>query len=259
MGKKKVYVSEETPNVAGNVAILILSLLLIVLGAVMLVTDTIRIIYFCYGAGGCLLVWGIWLISRYFLHHEFQQTTNYGFAVGTMVVILGAIALIRAGEIAEAIPDYLGVLVLLEGVVMLQNTVQLKNLRGKLWVLCLIFSLLSVMASLVILLDIRHLISKQTDLLYLILVVTGVFALISLCLVAICTRRYHKVADRELARHLQESDEWFAGQAQKEAAALPEGDERPGEDAEAASEAAQPETVNHEPITEEQRDLSETE
>ena len=98
---------QDNPNVVGNIAIVFMSILLIAVGCIMLFTDAVRMIYFCYGAGACLLVWGIWMISRYFLHKEFQRTTNYGFSVDTLVVILGAIDLIRAQDIAESIPNYL--------------------------------------------------------------------------------------------------------------------------------------------------------
>ncbi len=209
--KSRVYVSEDAPNIAGNLAIVFTSLLLVVLGLVMLFAGEVQLVYFCYGAGACLLVWGIWLISRYFLRHEFQETTNYGFSIGTLVVILGAVDLIRAKEIAESLPDYLGIIVLIEGVVMLQNTVQLKNLRGKLWAVSLLFSLLSVAASLVILLDVGHMISKNGMILYLLLIAVGVFTLISLCFVAWRTKKYHKEIDRENSRHLEELEEWYAG------------------------------------------------
>ena len=99
---------QDNPNVVGNIAIVFMSILLIAVGCIMLFTDAVRMIYFCYGAGACLLVWGIWMISRYFLHKEFQRTTNYGFSVGTLVVILGAIDLIRAQDIADQLSGYPG-------------------------------------------------------------------------------------------------------------------------------------------------------
>ena len=206
---------DETPNVVGNIAIIFASVLMIALGSIMLLTDQVKLIYFCYGAGGCLLVWGIWLISRYFLHKEFQQTTNYGFSVGTLVVILGAIDLIRAQDVAGAIPTYLGILVLVEGVVMLQNTVQLKNLKGNLWAVSLVFSVLSVAASVVILLDIKHIISGHIAVLYVIQIVVGTFALLSLCFVGIRTKRYHKDIAREMEDNIEESDQWFSEEDEK--------------------------------------------
>ena len=156
------------------------------------------------------MVWGIWMISRYFLHKEFQRTTNYGFSVGTLVVILGAVDLIRAQEIADSIPNYLGILVLIEGVVMLQNTVQLKNLKGNLWTVSLIFSLCSVAGSVVILLNLGNIITKYVTVFYLMLVIVGTFALLSLCFVGIRTKRYHKETQRELERNMEESAQWFA-------------------------------------------------
>lgn len=209
--KNETYIPEEAPNVVGNIAIVFTSLLLIALGLVMLCTQAVQLIFFCYGAGACLLIWGIWMISRYFLRHEFQETTNYGFSIGTLVVILGAIDLIRAKEIADSLPNYLGIIVLVEGVVMLQHTVQLKNLRGKFWSLSLLFSLFSVMASVVILLDIGHIISKHRNVLYILLIVVGVFVLVSLCFVGLRTRRYHKEVARETSRHMEEMEEWYEG------------------------------------------------
>lgn len=202
---------QDNPNVVGNIAIVFMSILLIAVGCIMLFTDAVRMIYFCYGAGACLLVWGIWMISRYFLHKEFQRTTNYGFSVGTLVVILGAIDLIRAQDIADSIPNYLGILVLIEGVVMLQNTVQLKNLHGDLWIVSLIFSLLSVAGSVVILLDIGNMITRYETAFYGILILVGAFALLSLCFVGVRTKRYHKEGKRELERNIEESDQWFEG------------------------------------------------
>ena len=199
---------DNVPNVAGNIAIVFASLLLIALGGVMLFTDQVKTIYFCYGAGGCLLVWGIWLISRYFLRKEFQQTTNYGFSVGTLVVILGAVDLIRAKDIAASLSVYIGFVILVEGVVMLQNTVQLKNLRGKLWVVSLVFSLVSEAAAVVILLDVKHIISRYVDVLYVIQIAVGCFALLCLCFVGIRTKRFHKDANRDMERNLEESAQW---------------------------------------------------
>ena len=202
-------VTQDTPNVIGNIAIVFMSLLLIVIGSVMLFTDVVKTIYFCYGAGACLLVWGIWLISRYFLHKEFQQTTNYGFSGGTLVVILGGITLIRAQDVADTIPTYLGMVVLVEGVVMLQNTVQLKNLKGNLWIVSLILSLLSVAASIAILLDLGDLITKRQQILYVILILVELSALLSLCFAGIRTSRYHKENRREWERNMEESEEWL--------------------------------------------------
>lgn len=202
---------QDNPNVVGNIAIVFMSILLIAVGCIMLFTDAVRMIYFCYGAGACLLVWGIWMISRYFLHKEFQRTTNYGFSVGTLVVILGAIDLIRAQDIADSIPNYLGILVLIEGVVMLQNTVQLKNLHGDLWIVSLIFSLLSVAGSVVILLDIGNMITRYETAFYGILIMVGAFALLSLCFVGVRTKHYRKESKRELERNIEESDQWFEG------------------------------------------------
>lgn len=207
---------EEVENIAGNIAIVFTSLLLIALGTIMLIFEQVQVVYFCYGAGGCLLVWGIWLISRYFLRKEFQKTTNYGFSVGTLVVILGAVDLIRAKDVAQSLAVYLGIVVLIEGVVMLQNTVQLKNLKGSYWVVSLVFSLLSEVAAIVILLDIGHIISRHYVVLYVIQILVGIFSLLSLCFVGIRTKRFHEEYLKGVERNLEESQEWMNEECKKD-------------------------------------------
>lgn len=209
---------EEVPNVAGNIAIVFTSLLLIALGTIMLMFQQVKVVYFCYGAGGCLLVWGIWLISRYFLRKEFQKTTNYGFSVGTLVVILGAVDLMRAEDVAQSLSIYLGIVVLIEGVVMLQNTIQLKNLKGSYWGVSLVFSLLSESAAVVILLDIGHIISRHYVVLYVIQILVGIFSLLSLCFVAIRTKRFYEEYCRGVERNLEESKEWMKEESKKDIA-----------------------------------------
>ena|GEM_PF-896789 len=211
MKNKKYVKPNENPNIVGNIAIIFTSIIMILLGLVLIMCQQVKMVYFCYGAGGCLLLWGIWLISRYFLRREFQQTTNYGFSFGVLLVILGAVSLIRSKEIAATIPNYMGLMVLAMGVVMLQNTVQLKNLEGKTWVLSLIFSMSACFASVMILLDLWKVMSKWPIALYSTLVATGVLSLLSLVFVAIRTSKYHKAVARDLNRHIEEGEEWFDG------------------------------------------------
>ncbi len=190
---EKLELDEEiNTGVSGSIVLIILSVLLAVLGGVMLAFPQMEMTYFAYFGGACLLVWGIWLISRYFLYKQFHQTSNYGFSVGTLVVILGAVALIRVEDVTKSIPTYLGILVLIESVVMLQNTVQLKNLKGQLWGLSLILAVLSTVGSLVILLDIMHIISKHMEILYGIQIVVGISALLCMLLVNVRTKKFHK-------------------------------------------------------------------
>ena len=209
MKNDKYVKPNENPNIVGNIAIIFTSIIMILLGLVLIMCQQVKMIYFCYGAGGCLLLWGIWLISRYFLRREFRQTTNYGFSFGVLLVILGAVSLIRSKEIAASIPNYMGLMVLAMGVVMLQNTVQLKNLEGKTWVLSLIFSMSACFASVMILLDLWKVMSRWPVALYATLIATGACSLLSLIFVAIRTSKYHKSVAVELDRYVEEGDEWF--------------------------------------------------
>ena len=83
----------------------------------------------------------------------------------------------------------------------------------------LVFSLLSVAASVVILLDIKHIISEHMAILYITQIVVGAFALFSLCCVGVRTKKYHRDVAKTVERNLEESDGWFAGEEIKAEAA----------------------------------------
>lgn len=204
---RNVNTSQEDPggNVAGTLTIVLTSVLFLAVGLVMMLMPQMKLIYFSYGAGCILMICGIWFIARYFKNQEYKKITNYGFSAGTLIVILGCCTLIRAQDIADSVSTYLGILILIEGVVMLQGTVQLKNLKGDTWLVNLVFSLISIVCSIIVILDIASIISRWEVVLYVMLVVIGVFGLASFTMVAMRIKKYHKEQEREYKRNLEEA------------------------------------------------------
>ena len=128
-------------NLAGTLGAILVFVLLILIGALMLFMPDMKLIYFCYVAGGFFLAWGLWLIIRYFGKKEYKVVANYDFSIGTLVTILGVCTLVRAVDVSKVIYIYIGIMILVEAVIMLQHSIQLKSMNGSLWTLNLFFSI----------------------------------------------------------------------------------------------------------------------
>ncbi len=196
---------------AGALGNILLSGMFVALGFLMLLIPDMKLIFFCYGIGCVFLICGICFIVRFFIKEEYRRLSSYGFSAGTLLVILGGCALIRSQQIAGYAQFFLGILVLLEGIIILQNALQLKYLQGKLWAVNLVMALLAVLGALLILLDVKPVLGRFPDFLYYLLIYAGIAGLISFLYVAFRIHQYEleqeQEAKREYERNLEESTE----------------------------------------------------
>ncbi|MCR5144234.1 MAG: DUF308 domain-containing protein [Lachnospiraceae bacterium] len=210
MKNKAVKNNNENQNVVGNVAVIFFAALMIAMGAILYNFKKIDIEYFAYAIAVCLLVWGIWLISRYFMRKEYLHTTNYGFSAGVLLVIAGVLSFIEYKVLADFISDYMVFSILLMGIFMLQNAVQTKNVEGKLWFINLILSIAACVASLLLYFDVNDVMTDYPLTLYFVMMVTGAAGLISLSMAGIRTYMYHKKTSIRMKRDIKDCEDWFA-------------------------------------------------
>ena len=155
-GKKRSEAEKKDPewsvrdhNYLALVANLMISILLLVVGLSMLFITGMKPLYYTYIIIGFLLVWGITCTVRYFVKEEFRIISNYDLAFGILILILSACMLLRAEKVSSYFHLLLGCLTLVEGVVLLQHTVQMKQLKGAAWFLNLVMSLLLIAYSVI--------------------------------------------------------------------------------------------------------------
>lgn len=193
-------------NLAGTLGAILVFVLLILIGALMLFMPDMKLIYFCYVAGGFFLAWGLWLIIRYFGKKEYKVVANYDFSIGTLVTILGVCTLVRAVDVSKVIYIYIGIMILVEAVIMLQHSIQLKSMNGSLWTLNLFFSIVFIIFSVVILLDAFSIVEKYSFIMYVGLLVIGVLGIFSQIAVAVRNNKYTKEQELSKSRTLDDED-----------------------------------------------------
>ncbi len=193
-------------NLSGVLAAVLLFLLLGIIGGCMLFVPEMKLIYFCYVVGGVFLAYGTLLFIRYFAKKEYELVSNYDFSAGLLIFILGMLTLIRAEEVSGIISVYLGIMVLVEGIILLQHTIQIKNMQGIWWV-TLVLSTIMILFSFLVLLNIQDFMKDYSGFFFGFLFVIGILGIISQILVAVRTVRYRKAEDLKQEELLEEIDD----------------------------------------------------
>jgi uncharacterized membrane protein HdeD (DUF308 family) len=167
------------------------------IGAVLLFVPQIGIETLCYVFCGGLIVAGISSLVRFFLSESYKRLYGNHFAVGIMLLLLGICSLLRTATLAEHFEYILGLISLMLGTVVLQNTVQLRMVNSGLWYLEALFSAVTLIGIIPVLAEIRPVLGLVDNYPYWIFFLTGVLSLISLLVTYIGLRVYRKKQEQE--------------------------------------------------------------
>lgn len=204
---KKEKDSNNGSNYLALVANIMISILLMIVGLSMLFITDMKPLYYTYIVIGFLLVWGITCTVRYFAREEFRIISNYDFAFGIIILILSACMILRAKEVSSYFHLLLGCLALIEGVVLLQHTIQMKQLRGAAWFLNLLMALALIAFSVITILNLKKVLDPNSQAFYILLVAAGLLGILSQILVAIRAKRFRKNETEEKTRKEKKEEE----------------------------------------------------
>lgn len=193
-------------NYSGVFAVCMLSALFILIGALLQFVPGMKMVYFSYMIAVILAVIGIWLIASYFSRKAYRKVANYDFSVGVFLVLAAVLVVIRAADIASHGSVLLGIMCLIEGIIILQNAIQIKILRGGIWVGILACSILILAASMLIVTNPKKIITSHMSFLYFLLIVIGILGFVSMLTVWFHTVRFRKVTVVQDTRNLEEAE-----------------------------------------------------
>lgn len=180
---KNIQTGSARPD--GMVMQIVTSLLCIGIGALLLFVPNVNILYLCYCFCAALIVTGITLIVSYFVSEAYRKLNDYRFAVGVLLVILGCIELLRAQILSQEIMFIIGLVTLILAVIILQSTVQMKILKSGAWIVQLIFTIISMVGAIMVLIDFRPVMDRAPGFPYTVMLVVGTLCLISLVIEAV--------------------------------------------------------------------------
>lgn len=222
MGKKKEKDRADKPFVMpqdrltqttgrlGTIFLATVALLFILVGGVMLFVDGVKELYLIYVISALLIALGIGMIVKYFVTEAYRSMHDYGFSGGALVVILGGCALARSGQLTGQIAVFVGLLVLSVAVVMLQQAMQLHIMHKKVWPVVLVIALVTLLASVLLLFDIRSVTDKVSGFAYWVLLVAGILTLLCMLISGIGVKLFLHQERDEMLRMQKEQQLAFA-------------------------------------------------
>lgn len=189
-------------NIIGAIAFLALGICLITLDAGFIA----RIIYSfsILGLGILFICFGMYYMIKYFFNHEYVRITSYGFTMGVILVIIGAVFIINADVVSSFIDALICLMGVVFGAVMLQQSFALFHIQRGSWFISLILGFATIAASIYILLTPLKIFNGEL-LPSVYLIVVGGFSLFSLLLMVIGLNDYKKDSDRIFKRNMEES------------------------------------------------------
>ena len=124
-------------------AYIVLSVVQFVLGAYLIARPEQSFSIACYAIGTVLVVYGIIKLIGYFTKDMYQLAFQFDLAMGIFSLVAGCIFLFRTEWIAELIPAFIGVIVLIDAVFKIQTSLDAKRFGISKWWLILILAVIA--------------------------------------------------------------------------------------------------------------------
>ena len=194
---------------AGLIAHIIGSIAFIALGICMLTLDTNLIAKAVYSfsvliVGILFICFGAYYMIKYFFNHEYTKISNYGFTMGVILIIIGAVFIFKANAISIFIDALVCIIGLILGAVMLQQSFALFHIQRGSWFISLILGLATIGVSIYLLMyNTQFFTGDLISSVYLIAV--GGLSLFSLLLMVIGLSDHKKDSSLKYKRNMEES------------------------------------------------------
>jgi uncharacterized membrane protein HdeD (DUF308 family) len=126
---------------------LVSALVIAIIGILFIVfpNDSARIL--CYTGGSILIVWGIFRIVMYFLYG--LRTVNYSLVGGGALVAIGVMLCCYPDLIADILTIALGIVLIIDGIIKLQQCINIVIMKDKNWWISLIVCIISIVLGIV--------------------------------------------------------------------------------------------------------------
>ncbi len=156
------------------------------------------------GVGILFIIFGAWYMIKYFFNHEYIKISNYGFTMGVILVIIGALFIFKANSISTFIDALVCLIGIVLGSVMLQQSFALFHIQRGTWFISLLFGLAAIGFSIFfIITPIQFFSGDIYACTYLIAI--GVLSLFSLILMAIGLKDHKNDSRKIYNRNMEEA------------------------------------------------------
>jgi len=188
-------------HIIGAIAFLAVGICLLVLDATIIAKAVYSFSVLCIGI--LFICFGAYYMIKYFFNQEYKKVSNYGFTMGVILIIIGAIVIFKADSIASFIDGLVCIIGVIFGAIMLQQSFALFHMERGSWFISLILGLATIGCSIYFLLDnAKFFTGIFVNTIY--MIVVGTLSLFSLLLMVIGLRDHKRDSDRIYKRNIDE-------------------------------------------------------
>lgn len=194
---------------AGIIAHIIGALAFIAVGVCLIVLDATMISTIVYSfsvlvMGIFLICFGAYYMIKFFFNKEYVKISNYGFTMGVILVIIGAVFIFRADSIAAFIDSIVSLIGVVFGAIMLQQAFALFHIQRSSWFLSLILGIAAIASSIYTLVNHFTFFDGSMES-AVFLIAIGAVSLFSLLLMLIGLRDHKKDSERMYNRNIDDA------------------------------------------------------
>jgi len=131
----------------------ITSILFIILGIFLFFKPEVTLSFISYILGLVILLNGIINLISYFSNQKKRNLFDFSFILGILSVVVAIIFISKPNMIASIIPLILGIWILVNGVIKLQVSMNLRNYPNSNWVRSIVISLFNVFLGIILILN----------------------------------------------------------------------------------------------------------
>ena len=182
-------------NLVSTLFVLVLNVVCILLCFALLIIDTFNPKTLCYLFCAGLITWGVALIVKFFMKKLYKVYNDYNFSIGVLCIICGCVGLVRCGDIVDNFNIFMGLIVLVIGIMALQSSVQLRAMESPFWFIQFIFSAIMILSSIVVLMDLSIMDKMLPEFPIWLLLICSIMNICSMPLVSFTIHRYRKHED----------------------------------------------------------------
>ena len=187
-GKKDGFADEKSMLQKFRNSYIVIAAAYVVFGMSLLIRPELSTTVICYSVGSLCLIYAAATLIKYFTEGIKHYYVEPNFVLPVILGIFGLVTIIRPGIIISILPVIVGLVLVVSGIVKLQDSFSLKKYRFERWYASLLFAVISLVFGVIILLN-----PFGTGLMFVRIVglffaVDGIFSIISSIMVHVSRR-----------------------------------------------------------------------
>lgn len=126
-----------------RVSFIVLSILYVLLGLMLIIWPQISLAAICKFIGTVILILGVVRVINFFTNEEFRGSSRLDLANGLLNILLGLFMLISPESLVKALPIILGIVIIVDSMIRLQLSIELKMGRYENWWIGFVLAILT--------------------------------------------------------------------------------------------------------------------